>query len=336
MPTNYTGGYPAVSPDLARKLVLTYDNTAKTDGVGAQLQRIYGTYSIARLIGADYLHSPLTRVDYQGLSALEKNAADADFHHEFNDLFQIKSDVSPTDGFFETSLPNISISIVTELSDLFDRHKTDGKRILAKLSVPYGIADMFPDCYEVCKDISPFPALARAGRTLRVALHVRRGELLVLDSERMLPNSYYIAAARRIAHILDEAKLDYQIELWTETVRTAFTVEPNHHGISHRISTPAVLDPETTRLEEFLVVPNVVCRLNGKTIDCIRHLATADILVMSRSSFSYLGGILNRAGIILYHPFWHNAPTSWITVHPDGSFNRPRFEDLVIRSAHTP
>jgi hypothetical protein len=59
---------------LHKKLVFTYDNTAKTDGVGAQLQRIYGIYSISRLLGASYLHSPLDYLDYQGLSALEESA----------------------------------------------------------------------------------------------------------------------------------------------------------------------------------------------------------------------------------------------------------------------
>src|ERR1700722_2066227 len=37
--------------DLDKKFVLTYDNTRFTDGVGAQLQRIYGIYSISRLLG---------------------------------------------------------------------------------------------------------------------------------------------------------------------------------------------------------------------------------------------------------------------------------------------
>jgi hypothetical protein len=39
-------------PRLHDKLVLTYDNTKLTDGAGAQLQRIYGTYAVARFLGA--------------------------------------------------------------------------------------------------------------------------------------------------------------------------------------------------------------------------------------------------------------------------------------------
>lgn len=101
---------------LHKKLVLTYDNNTKTDGVGAQLQRIYGIYSISRLLGASYLHSPLGCVDYQGLFALEENVADPGFHHEFNDLFQIKSDVMPTDDFHKINLPDISMEYFISLS----------------------------------------------------------------------------------------------------------------------------------------------------------------------------------------------------------------------------
>lgn len=159
---------------LHKKLVLAYDNNTKTDGVGAQLQRIYGIYSISRLLGASYLHSPLGCVDYQGLFALEENVADPGFHHEFNDLFQIKSDVMPTDDFHKINLPDISMEILHQLVAMFDKHETGGRPSLVQLVMPYGIADRFPDCYEVCKEISPFASSVREGRALRVAVHVRR------------------------------------------------------------------------------------------------------------------------------------------------------------------
>jgi hypothetical protein len=70
------------------------------------------------------------------------------------------------------------------------------------------------------------------------------------------------------------------------------------------------------------VLPSLKLFINERAIDCIRKLATADILVMSRSSFSYLGAILNRNGIVLYHPFWHDAPSSWLPVGPGGDFDQ--------------
>jgi hypothetical protein len=323
---NYPRSHPAAPFGAHKHLVLTYDNAARTDGVGSQLHRIYGIYAISRLLGTSYLHSPLTGVDYQGLAALEENAADPGFHDEFNDLFQIESDAVPAEDFHTICLPSISLAVFQQLVAMFDTQKTAGRPSLVRIVMPFGIADRFPDCFELCKDISPFPPSPslHEGRPLRVAVHVRRGELFVLDSDRMLPNAYYIAVAQRIAGVLATLRCDYQIELYTEVPGSEFVVQPDHHGISGRIRTPAVVGPEMGRLEEFSVLPNLLHCVNGRAIDCIRGLATADILVMSRSSLSYLGAILNRRGIVLYHPFWHPSPSSWMTVGPDGQFDEAR------------
>jgi hypothetical protein len=191
--------------------------------------------------------------------------------------------------------------------------------------LPYGIADRFPDCYEACKEISPFASSIREGRGLRVAVHVRRGDLFVVDSHRMLPNAYYIDVAQKVVRELEARGMDYQIELFTEVPHSALTVLPGHHGIATRIQAPVVVTPEMSRLGDFDVLPNLVRHVNGPAIDCIRKLATADVLVMSRSSLSYLAGILNRRGIVLYRPFWHRAPSSWVTVDRDGEFGQATF-----------
>jgi hypothetical protein len=159
-------------------------------------------------------------------------------------------------------------------------------------------------------------------------VHVRRGEQFVVFSERLLPNTYYIGVARGVARVLDALGLTYNIELWTEVPTREFTVYPHHHGIDHGIDEPVVFTPEMCHLADFDVLPNLVRCVNGRAIDCMRGLATADILVMSRSSFSYVGAILNRDGIVMYHPFWHEAPSAWMRVAPDG-----RFEECELRRA---
>jgi hypothetical protein len=329
--------YPVALPDLEKKLVLTYDGSVLTDGAGAQLQRIYGTYAVARLLGAAYLHSPLSRVDYQGLAALERNVADPAFHHRLNEVFRIQSDVSPSDEFHEVHLRDISMDAVAHLAAAFDRNESGGRPILARLVFPYGIADRFPDCYEVCKRVSPFAPPTQTDRTWRVAVHVRRGDLLPLESsDRMLSNAYFIAVAQSVAQVLEALEIDFQIELYTEVPDQSFVVTPGHHGIEHRISAPFVFHPALSRVDEFRVLPNLVPCINGEAIDCLRGLATADVLVMSRSSFSYLGGILNRDAIVLYHPFWHSALSSWHTVEPDGQFDRSEFSQAVQRLRHSP
>jgi hypothetical protein len=329
MSEHFAGSRTVARPGVDQRLVLTYDNQALTDGVGAQLQRIYGTYAISRLLGVPYVHSPLARVGYQGLAALEENESDPGFHHEFNSLFQIKSDLVRTDDWFNLNLNVLSPAMFHQLLAIVEGDETPGRRYLVQLAAPHGVADRFPDCYEVCKEISPFAASARDGRPLRVAVHVRRGELFVVDSHRMLPNAYYIRVAQTVAQILEALGIDYQIEISTEVPQGEFVVQPHHHGMNGRIHGPVAVSPEMCRLGDFSVLPNLVRCINDRAIDCIRKLATADILVTSRSSFSYLGGILNRNAIVLYHPFWHPAPSSWMPVEPDGQFNEMRFREAV-------
>jgi hypothetical protein len=292
-----------------------------TDGAGAQLQRIYGAYAVSRLLGASYLHTPLSHVSYQGLAAWERNRNDPEFHHEFNQLFWIESDVVPRDEFRTVEVENLTVEILDDLATASERADTDGGMCLVKLMLPYGIADRFPDCYDVCKEISPFAADPRQGRPLRVAIHVRQGDLFVLESHRMLPAAYYLNVAQRVAGVFGALEIDYRMELHTEVPTREFVVTPEHDNIKGRISAPVVLRPEMSLLDEFNVLPHLTHFINDRPIDCIRKLATADVLVMSRSSFSYLSAILNRNGIVLYHPFWHNAPSSWIPVGPSGDFD---------------
>ena len=64
---------------------------------------------------------------------------------------------------------------------------------------------------------------------------------------------------------------------------------------------------------------------------CIERLATADILVMSKSSFSYLAAILNVTGIVLYHPFWHYPLADWLVTKQNGDFAMAQFEKQLQR-----
>jgi hypothetical protein len=220
------------------------------------------------------------------------------------------------------NLRNIHPGQFRLLEYLVDSGATRGKPGLVRLMLPHGIADQFPDCYDACKRISPFASAHRDGRALRVAVHVRRGEQVVLKSDRLLPNAYYVSVANNVAGVLDALELEYEIELWTEVPTKEFTVYPNDHGIFDRLAGPARITPEMYRLDDFDVLPNLVHCINDKAVDCLRGLATADILIMSKSSFSYVAAILNRNGIVMYHPFWHRAPSSWMTMQPDGQFDR--------------
>ncbi|MFZ4116206.1 MAG: hypothetical protein ACOYK6_05725 [Chthoniobacterales bacterium] len=71
---------------------MTYNPTSLADGLGSQLQRLYGVYALAQFLGCSYIHTPIQKISYQGLLALEKNEVDPQLVPRCNQLFHIRSD----------------------------------------------------------------------------------------------------------------------------------------------------------------------------------------------------------------------------------------------------
>jgi predicted Fe-Mo cluster-binding NifX family protein len=181
---------------------------------------------------------------------------------------------------------------------------------------PYAVTDTKPEIYECLKEVSPFHSARSA--TFRIAIHVRRGEELAVDSNRMLPNSYYIASTMRIVAALKQLGIPFVCELYTEIPSKAFVVTPHSQGINGRLSAPVVIDPKMNRIEEFDVIPNLHKCINLDAIESLRGMATADALIISRSSFSYLAALFSK-GIVIYYPFWHRPLKEWLTSDSNGN-----------------
>lgn len=58
---------------------------------------------------------------------------------------------------------------------------------------------------------------------------------------------------------------------------------------------------------------DTIFNLNEKLENTICNLVTSDILVMSKSSLSYVSGLLSN-GIVYYLPFWHKKLNTWRTL----------------------
>jgi hypothetical protein len=117
---------------------------------------------------------------------------------------------------------------------------------------------------------------------------------MVVESERMLLNSYYVSCALRFVDSLNKLDIPFVCELYTEVVSKAFVVTPRHHGIEGRIPGNVIIDPQVNRLEDFDIIPNLARFINGDPIETLRSMATADALVLSRSSYSHVAALLKR------------------------------------------
>src|SRR4051794_14231499 len=134
----------------------------------------------------------------------------------------------------------------------------------------------------------------------------------------MLPNSYYVSAVLRFQRLLRKLDIPFVCELYTEVASKTFVVTPQHHGIFGRISGNITFDPAMNHLEDFDVVPNLERFINFDPIESLRRMATADALILSRSSFSYLPAILNPDRIVIYYHYWRSPMKGWLTSDANG------------------
>lgn len=125
-----------------------------------------------------------------------------------------------------------------------------------------------------------------SGSSTNIAVHVRRGDLMNWTPEeragRFLPNEYFIKILRGIT----QGVAGYEIHVFSQS------------------------DEDGVR--EFNELPHVFYHLNGNDFEAFHALAGADILLVSKSGFSYLAGIVNKG--IKYAPpdYWSKIPEGWI------------------------
>ncbi len=268
-----------MDPRAYRTVAVTYANDQHMDGAGAQLHRIYGIYAISRSLNLPYIHSPIRKIGYQGLSALEINAGSAGAESRYNRVFDIPSDMAlPADPVVH-EMRDAGLDAIQQIQ--MEANATR-KFALVRILFPHPITDRFPETYRHVTAISPFRQVR--SDVFRLAIHVRRGELFAVDSDRMLPNAYYITCALTIVRILRKLGIPFVCELYTEMPSKPFVVTPRHHGIGGRILGNVTITPEASRLDDFAVIPNLAKLIGGDPIETLRAMATADALILSRSS----------------------------------------------------
>jgi hypothetical protein len=316
---------------------LTYRNDYGCDGVGAQLHRIYGIYCLSHLLGTRYLHTPLHDVHYQGLDAVQNQEKDPSFVAPFNRRFVLPSDRTETAvptcmvfghlpiGRFERALgiryggrrKQLSPIRLSKFGRLVAQWSKANTETVVRIAAPHTLMDRYAHGYEICKSLSPFKR-SISNDVLRIALHVRRGDNVFFNSERLIDNRYYVSVTQKLVSALAREQIPFELELHSEVLQKGVTVRPDDPAFKGRISEAVELTPESDPFVDFKVFPDLKLLINEPPMTCIERLATADILVTSKSSFSYLAGILNVAGIVLYHPFWHSPLDHWIVAKPDG------------------
>jgi hypothetical protein len=67
---------------------------------------------------------------------------------------------------------------------------------------------------------------------------------------------------------------------------------------------------------------NIRYRINEHAVSTLFNLASSDILIGSRSSYSYAAAVAGTARCVIMPPFWHALLPNWIESNPEtGNFH---------------
>jgi Uncharacterised nucleotidyltransferase len=311
-------------------VAVTYDQNA-SDGLGSQLQRIYGLYALSRALGIKYIHTPLGQVDYQGLMPMLAGRTDPDFVARCNSFFAL-----PSDDFDLDSCERLLVRCPNEKQ--IEQCRRDaaatGRAVLLRAHEPYRYTDSHPEAYLAVRAVSPYRDFRREG-PIRICIHVRRGDRVLSRDPRLLLNAYYMRACEAVLNALHKQRVSFVVRLHTEAPSRACTVHPGLSGMFVELNEPSKLDSAAHSLEEFKALPNLTTVLNVEPTAALEDFATADVLILSCSCLGYVGGLLNPRGLVIATPNlppprnFHAALPDWLVANEQGEVDATQLEARI-------
>lgn len=303
------------------KMFLTYNNEEIQDGYFAQLQRIMAIRSIAKKYKFHYFHSEIINVIPTQLDTFQSEVEIEKYLKGMNKKYSYESDSNycGTEKVIDLIAPTLGKLILLRIIHMFSKNS-----LLVRITIPYRIIEKNPDTYKHSINLlNKKSDMYRVDKKL-IVIHARRGVAIqhVVPGEksvRVLDDIYFLTKIKQIVResisisnlnliILTDAPendfyykpLDKDKKVWEQ-----FDSYKGGSGILIQGHKFEII------LENF--EGNCTIIRGGdidKAIDIIR---TAGYFVMSRSSMSFVGALLNTEGEIYYPPnFWHKPLRKWI------------------------
>lgn len=152
-------------------------------------------------------------------------------------------------------------------------------------------------------------------QNFNIAIHVRRGDIMEDPSNpnlamRYLNNDYFEKVLRQV---VDNVKIDRPIHVYFFSQG-----KPEDYP-------------------EFARYANLHWCMDMGAQDSFLHMVYADLLITSKSSFSYKPALLNNGIKVCPKDFWHGYPCAkdWVLVENDGTFNINLLRNYEFESNHS-
>jgi hypothetical protein len=255
----------------------------KADGGGAQIHARMSVMAFCKAMDLHYVHTPIKCVE---------RAADKGDAPRWEALFRL--------GVGEPSIDDISKPFLP-LHTFLAAPQRWQQSVLIHTPHLHTFTDAQPDIYakisdELRRKYAGKPPV-RMSSCLSIALHIRRGDVtLQAHPLRYTSNSKIRAAIGSVVRTIERSGYAYHLSIYSEGVEQDFC------GVFDR---PFEL------------------HLNGDPVDALQNMISSDILVMSKSSFSYVAALIHQ-GLVIYEPFWHRPMSHWHIMESGGRIDEER------------
>jgi len=281
----------------------------RNDGAGAQAHTIMSAMNFARSFGHTYVHTPFTEIDH-GDRPMEA------WVEAWENLFNLGQNEercdarNPREINYSTFHPRLYHAVCNALLKI-GRARSRSKDKHAKKEFIFHpffyFSDSHPESY-----VSLIPDLRKKyyrdrspakNRLMTVAVHMRRGDVTREHRWRFTPVDKVCETIRLVKSLLETHQQDHRISLYSQGEAGEFE-----------------------QLKQF----GAELFLDADAIWTMQQLIEADILIMSKSSFSYVAALISD-GILVYEPFWHSPLSQWISLNRRGKFNTRTFSNQLER-----
>jgi hypothetical protein len=267
-------------------LYLTY--LKQTDGMGSQYQRIIGIICLAMKYDCQYIHSHIDKMEHLPDPCSE-------YLNNIEEFFQIQNHF-PTmnESVSFDSIINLDTN-VTEAILLEYKNMAVSKNILLAIDHAYSMFDKNTQLYEIgmpflngIKKNIELPEYHIPG--VKIAIHIRRGDVSTrMNVDRYVPLDYYQQIINKLSTSHENAQFFIFTEISPENASEFIDFQNANKNISMKI------------------IPDI------DILTTLEYLIKADVLVMSKSSFSYVAGLYNK-NTVFYMDFWHAKLDRWKTM----------------------
>ena len=267
-------------------------------GIGHQLANWMAGYHLAKEFGLKFANIPFTRYHHPNVPTL------------WNDFFGFGIGEAQ---YKDLLLQGYKIIPLPQFSELLPGQIDVIKKIIASYTDEKVVFlceqdQFYRDLHTLIPDLQHkfYAAPARKldklmfdNKNFNVAIHVRRGDIMADPSNpnlamRYLSNDYF---QKVLSQVIEMVKTDKPVHIWFFSQG-----KPEDYP-------------------EFAHFPNLHWCMEMGAQESFLHMVYADLLITSKSSFSYKPALLNRGIKVCPENFWHGYPNSndWVMVDNHGN-----------------